>query len=152
MLRFEGDRTFARPPGEMWKKLTDARFLAGCIPDVESVTSSGPGEAELVLRPGFAFVRGTLRLTLRVADAVEPESARVLAHGKGIGSSSDVEATLNFKPDGEGTKVHWAAEIKALGGLLKAVPQGLIHGAAEKVVADAWAAVERQLGEPPSPA
>jgi carbon monoxide dehydrogenase subunit G len=149
MLRFEGDRTFSRPREELWKKLTDARFLAGCIPNVESVTRSEPGEAELVLRPGFAFVRGTLRLTLLVADGVEPKSARVLAQGKGIGSSSDVEAMLTFEPAGEGTKVLWAAEIKALGGLLKAVPQGLIRGAAEKVVADTWAAVERQLDEPP---
>ena len=38
MLRFEGDRDFPHPPAELFAKLTDARFLASCIPDVEKVS------------------------------------------------------------------------------------------------------------------
>jgi carbon monoxide dehydrogenase subunit G len=101
-----------------------------------------------VLRPGFAFVRGTLDVTLQVVDAVAPASARLLLHSKGIGTSSDVEAALSLAAHGPGTRVHWAAEVKALGGLLKMVPAGLIRGAAEKVVGDAWNAVAARLGRP----
>ena len=145
MLRFEGDRDFRQGPAELWAKLTDARFLAKCVPDVETVRQAQPDRAELVLRPGFAFVRGTLDLTMEVVDAVAPSSARLLLRAKGMGSSSDVEATLALAPQGEGTRVHWAVEVKALGGLLKPVPRGLIRGAAQKVVEDAWAAVEARL-------
>jgi carbon monoxide dehydrogenase subunit G len=145
MLRFEGDRDFRQAPAELWAKLTDARFLAQCIPDVETVRQAEPGRAEVVLRPGFAFVRGTLDLTLEVIDAVAPSSARLVLRAKGMGSSSDVEATLTLAPQGEGTRVHWVVEVKALGGLLKPVPQGLIRGAAQKVVEDAWSAVEARL-------
>ena len=35
---------------------------------------------------------------------------------------------------GHMTRVHWKAEVKQLGGLLKAVPAGLIRGAAQKDV------------------
>ena len=149
MLRFEGDRDFRQVPAELWEKLSDARFLAQCIPDVESVRQAEPSRAEVVLRPGFAFVRGTLDLTLEVADAVAPTSERLVLHARGMGSSSDVEATLELAPQGEGTRVHWAVEIKALGGLLKPVPQGLIRGAAQKVVTDAWAAVDARLAAEP---
>jgi carbon monoxide dehydrogenase subunit G len=145
MLRFEGDRDFRQGPAELWAKLTDARFLAKCVPDVETVRQAQPDRAELVLRPGFAFVRGTLDLTMEVVDAVAPSSARLLLRAKGMGSSSDVEATLALAPQGEGTRVHWAVEVKALGGLLKPVPRGLIRGAAQKVVEDAWAAAEARL-------
>jgi carbon monoxide dehydrogenase subunit G len=145
MLRFEGDRDFRQGPAEVWAKLTDARFLAQCVPDVETVRQAQPDRAELVLRPGFSFVRGTLDLTLQVADAVAPSSARLVLRAKGMGSSSDVEATLALAPQDEGTRVHWAVEVKALGGLLKPVPPGLIRGAAQKVVEDAWAAVEARL-------
>jgi carbon monoxide dehydrogenase subunit G len=145
MLRFEGDRDFRQGPAEVWAKLTDARFLAQCVPDVETIRQAQPDRAELVLRPGFSFVRGTLDLTLQVADAVAPSSARLLLRAKGMGSSSDVEATLALAPQGEGTRVHWAVEVKALGGLLKPVPPGLIRGAAQKVVEDAWATVEARL-------
>jgi carbon monoxide dehydrogenase subunit G len=146
MVRFEGDRDFALAPVDVWEKLTDARFLVQCIPDVEKVKQAEVDRAELVLRPGFAFVRGTLEVSLRVEDAIAPESGRVLLHSKGIGSSSDVEATLAVAPrDGGGTRVHWVAEVKSLGGLLKMVPGGLIRGAAQKVIGDAWDAIEAKL-------
>jgi carbon monoxide dehydrogenase subunit G len=145
MVRFEGDQDFRQEPAELFGKLTDARFLVQCIPDVESVTSVEADRAALVVRPGFAFVRGTLELTLRVADTVAPTSARLLMTSKGIGSSSEVEAVLTLGPHEGGTRVHYTAEVKSLGGLLKMVPSGLIRGAAEKVVGDLWSAVAARL-------
>jgi carbon monoxide dehydrogenase subunit G len=145
MVRFEGEKFFSQPVVELWAKLSDAHFLVQCIPDVESVTEVAADRARLVLRPGFSFVRGTLETTLHVVDAVAPESARYRIANKGIGSSADVEATITLIPQGTGTRVHWTAEIKALGGLLKMVPSGLIRGAAQKVVQDTWNAVEAKL-------
>jgi carbon monoxide dehydrogenase subunit G len=145
MVRFEGDRDFRQEPAEVFARLTDARFLVQCIPDVEAVTHAEADEAALVVRPGFAFVRGTLELTLRVADVVPPASARLLLSSKGIGSSSEVEAVLTLAPQEGGTHVHWTAEVKSLGGLLKMVPSGLIRGAAEKLVGDLWNAVAARM-------
>jgi carbon monoxide dehydrogenase subunit G len=145
MVRFEGDKDFPLAPAELWAKLTDARFLVQCIPDVESVKELEANRAVMVLRPGFSFVRGTLDMTLHVLDAVSPTSARYTVASKGIGSSADVEATVALAPQGTGTRVHWTAEIKTLGGLLKMIPSGLIRGAAQKVVNDAWSAVEAKL-------
>lgn len=145
MVRFEGEKDFPQPPAEVWAKLSDARFLVPCIPDVESVAEVEADQARLVLRPGFSFVRGTLEVTLHVVDAVAPESARYTIANKGIGSSADVEATIALAPQGDGTRARWTAEVKTLGGLLKMVPPGLIRGAAQKVVQDAWTAVEAKL-------
>jgi carbon monoxide dehydrogenase subunit G len=145
MLHFEGTRDFARPPADVWAKLTDARFLVDCIPGVESVTRAEPDQAVCVLRPGFAFVRGTLELTLQVVDRVPDTSCRVLAHSKGIGTTSEVEALLRIAPKDGSTQLLWTADIKQLGGLLKAVPHGLIKASAQKVIADAWTAVDAKL-------
>ncbi|MHB1424133.1 MAG: SRPBCC family protein [Gemmataceae bacterium] len=145
MVRFEGDKDFPLSQRDLWAKLSDARFLVQCIPDVESVAEVESDRASLVLRPGFSFVRGTLEATLRIVDAHEPTSARYTISNKGIGSSADVEATIALSPQGGGTRVHWTAEVKSLGGLLKMVPSGLIRGAAEKVVNDAWNAAEAKL-------
>ncbi len=146
MVRFEGDRDFRQEPAEVFARLTDARFLVQCIPDVESVSEAEADRAALVVRPGFAFVRGTLELTLRVADVVAPTSARLLMASKGIGSSSEVEAVLALAPHEGGTRVHWTAEVQSLGGLLKMVPSGLIRGASEKLVGDLWSAVAARMG------
>lgn len=150
MLHFEGDKDFSQPPRVLSDKLGDASFLVQCIPDVESVSESERDRLACRVRPGFAFVRGTLELSIQVAERVEAASARLLAHGKGIGSSNDVEVKLTFAPQGTGTRVHWTADITNLGGLLKAIPQGLLKAAAQKVIADAWTAVEAKLNQSPS--
>jgi carbon monoxide dehydrogenase subunit G len=148
MQHFEGTRDFAQPLSEVWARLTDARFLAQCLPGVELVKQADADAAECVLRPGFSFVRGTLELSLRVTERIKDVSARILTNAKGIGSTSTVEATFRFTSQGAGTHLEWGADIKELGGLLKAVPHGLVRAAAQKVIADAWAAVEARLAAP----
>jgi carbon monoxide dehydrogenase subunit G len=151
MLHFEGDKDFPLAPADLWAKLSDARFLVQCIPGAEKVLTAEHDRAVCVLRPGFAFVRGTLEVTLQVTEAVPGQSVRLLLHSKGIGTTSDVEAALALTAQGGGTRVHWTADVKQLGGLLKAVPQGLIKASAQKVIGDVWAQVEAKLGgEPPS--
>ena len=151
MLRFEGDQDLTPAPPELWAKLSDARFLVRCVPGIETVTLLESNHASFILKPGLSFARGTLEVNMQVADAVPGQSARYLLHSKGIGSTSDVEASLVIQPQEAGSRVHWIAEIRQLGGLLKAVPGGLIQAAAKKVVSDAWAAVEQQLRQEASP-
>jgi len=145
MLHFEGDRDFHLLPANVWSRLSDARFLVQCIPDVESISVSEVAKVICTIRPGFAFIRGTLELTVQVADAVPEKTVRLQLHTKGIGSTSDVEADLAVTPQEDGTRVHWSADIQNLGGLLKAVPQGLIKASAQKVIGDVLAAVEKQI-------
>jgi carbon monoxide dehydrogenase subunit G len=145
MLHFEGVRAFPIPPDQVWEKLSDARFLVACIPDVESVSHSERQSAVFVIRPGFSFVRGTLEVNLQVLPRVEGKELTFLVASKGIGSTNKLEADLIIAPDDGGTTVRWSVDVKELGGLLKAVPQGLIKASAQKVIADVWASLERNL-------
>jgi carbon monoxide dehydrogenase subunit G len=128
--------------------LSDARFLVECIPGAEKVVEAAAGRAVAVIRPGFAFVRGTLELTLKVLEATSPASVRLGLTSKGIGSSSEVAAVLTVAEHDRGSRVHWTADVQSLGGLLKAMPQGLIRGAAEKVIADVWGNVTNKIQVP----
>ena len=145
MLRFEGDREFTQPLSELFTRLTDVPFLVECISDVETVRAVTSDRAELVLRPGFAFVKGTLEVTMNLLERCEPTSANFQLLSKGIGSSSEVIASLSLSEHGQGTRVHWSTEVKSLGGLLKLVPHGLIRGAAEKVIHDTWKRIGERL-------
>jgi carbon monoxide dehydrogenase subunit G len=145
MLHFEGDKQFPSPPEQVWDKLGDARFLVTNIPDVESVSQSERDQAVFVIRPGFSFVRGTLEVNLQVVPEVEGKQLRYLVASKGIGSSNKLEAVLTIAPGNGGSAVHWSVDVKELGGLLKAVPQGLIKAAAQKAIGDIWAALEKKL-------
>src|SRR5438270_13994666 len=98
MLRFEGDRDFTQAPADLWARLTDARFLVTCLPDVAGVSEQEPDRAVFTVRPGLAFARGTLEVTLRVAEKAPPAAARIKLTSKGVGSSSTVEASLGLAP------------------------------------------------------
>jgi carbon monoxide dehydrogenase subunit G len=147
MLHFEGDKDLPLAPADVAAKLSDARFLVRCIPGTESVAVAEADRAVCTLRPGFSFVRGTLEVSLRVVEAVPATSTRLALHSKGIGSSSEVEVQLTYAAQDGGTRVHWVVDITKLGGLLKAVPQGLIRGAAQKVIDDIWTGLEAKVGE-----
>lgn len=150
MLHFEGDKQFPHALPDLWARLSDARFLVQCIPDVQTVHRAEPAAAAFILRPGFSFARGNLDTTLRIEEAVPDQSVRVVVESRGIGSRSTVEAALTLAPgDGGGTRLHWSAAIRELGGLLKMVPQGLIQAAAKKVIADVWASIEAKLAAQP---
>ncbi|MCS6977520.1 MAG: SRPBCC domain-containing protein [Gemmatales bacterium] len=148
MLVLQGDRSFARPRDVVWTRLTDLGFLVKCLPDVARLEEVGPKTAKAVVRPGFSFVRGELQLTLERQADPAPFTACYLARTKGVGTSTEVLATLALAEDpaqAGTTRMAWQVEIRELGGLLKAVPRGLIQAGAQKVVADLLSGIEREL-------
>ena len=145
MLRVNGDEKFDEPPELLWQSLSRPEFLCQCFPGVDRVVRADDRSASLIIRPGFSFVRGTLEVSFEFAETDPPRSARVFIQIKGIGSSAELETRLELLPADSGTRVTWSAEALQVGGLLKAVSQGLMQGAAQKVAADTWAEVRKRL-------
>jgi carbon monoxide dehydrogenase subunit G len=145
MLQFEGKKTLVQNSETCWTKLSDAGFLGRCITNAESVTQPGPDKIQIKLRPGVSFVRGTLEVTIQIEKGEPGKTIRYSIHSRAIGSTSDAAANVQLEPSSLGTEVQWTVTIKTLGGLLKAVPQGLIKASAQKVITDIWSEVERQL-------
>jgi carbon monoxide dehydrogenase subunit G len=92
-------------------------------------------------------MRGSLDVTIEIIAGQEPTSITYNQKSKGIGSTSEVETVLALSACPEGTKIRWRSEVKSMGGLLKALPSGLIRGAAQKVIEDGWAGVAAKLAE-----
>ncbi len=144
-LHFEGDRAFAIPPDRLWGRLRDAAFLVHCIPDSTVQGQPDRDRAQCSVRPGFSFARGNLDVILQILESRAPTAVKFALTSKGVGSSSEVESDLALTASDGGTKVHWVADVKQLGGLLKMVPSGLIRGAAQKVIEDVWTGIEARL-------
>ena len=157
-MQLQGHKSFSCRRDELWRRLTDLGFLVGCLPDVARVEEVTPTSARAVLRPGFSFVRGELHLTLERQPDPAPGTAAYLVQTKGVGSSTAVLATFRLAEPagedpspggpGEGCLLQWSAEIRELGGVLKAVPRSLVQAGAMKVVSDLLAGIERQLASP----
>ena len=145
MLRFAGEEVFQHRPEELWPAFTNPTFLCQCFPGVDRVAHSDDRSAAVIVRPGFSFVRGTLEMAFEFAETHATSDARILIHIKGIGSSAELETRMHLMPTESGTMVTWTTEVRELGGLLKAVSQGLLQAAAQKVANDTWSAIRGRL-------
>ncbi len=144
MIPFDGTETFPLPPAEVFAKLGDAGFLAGCLPDTEVVRAT-PDEAVWKSRPKLAFLSGVIDTTATVIERRGTETIRYTLTTKAVGSGSTVEASLTLEPVDGGTRVRWTGAITGFSGLLKLAPKGLIQATATKVIADVWLAVRAKL-------
>lgn len=144
MVQFEGDQAFPLAPETVAAKLSDAAFLIDCLPDAEQPTAT-PDRGHFRLRPKLSFVTGHLDITLEVTDREPGRSAGFKIFSKAIGATSTVLARMEFRPDGDGTAVHWGGMISEVTGLLKMVPKGLMQATAQKVIEDVWAAIRARL-------
>ncbi len=145
MLRLAGEKTLAKPRAHVWSRLTDLQFLVRCIPDAGDKAEVQDSTATLPIRPSFSFIRGELKLTIDKLEQTPGQSARYRLSTKGIGTSSETEVRFELADQGPGTLLRWTADVKHLGGLLKAIPQGLVQAGARKIVDELMARAEAQL-------
>ncbi len=145
MLSLSGEKNIPTTAAAVYPRLIDLQFLVECLPDLQSIKSVQGNHAEAVLRPGFSFARSEMQLRIEKVEVVPPTSARYSFATKGIGSSSLVEARFQLVDRDGGCTIKWSADVQQLGGLLKAVPTGLIQAGAEKVINDLLSRIESRL-------
>jgi carbon monoxide dehydrogenase subunit G len=145
MLTFNGEESFAVPPAKLFAALTDLNQLAAAIPDVVSSRRLDQRSMECVVRPGFSFLRGTLKLVIEIDSLQPPESAELHVIATGIGVQMRVESQLKVSPTDVGSKLLWTAAVTELKGLVATVPQSLISAAANQVVQQSWKKIHTRL-------
>jgi carbon monoxide dehydrogenase subunit G len=147
MFHLEGVQTFPQPAAEVAAKLSDAGFLARCIPDAQ-VSEAAADRSVGKIRPKLSFLTGSITLTAEVVAREPGRSVTFRLLSQVIGASSTVVTKMDFTAaDGGGTAVAWVADLTAMTGLMKMVPQGLLEGSAKKVTEEVWAAVSARLGD-----
>ncbi len=147
-LEFGGEESFRSPPTRVFEFLTDLDALARTIPDLTTSQRVGPGELHGVVRPGFSFLRGTLKLKIVLGELVPPHVARMQVAAQGIGVGMQIVSELNLTPDPlGGTRLLWQARVEQLSGLIASVSPALVRAAADQVVRHTWQLVRRELAE-----
>jgi carbon monoxide dehydrogenase subunit G len=144
-LTFGGEETFSLPPDRLFAALTDLDQLAKTIPELVSSEKIDGRTLHSVVRPGFSFLRGTLRLSITVVDLQPPQSARMNVAADGIGAHITVESRLQIDPLDAGSRLTWTATVVELKGLVATISRGLISAAAERTIRNAWARLHAEV-------
>src|SRR6478672_9879544 len=82
---FGGHEQFASSPEKLFSLLTDLDSLAATIPDLVSAEKVDERTMRCVVRPGFSFLRGTMKLEIVMNEVTAPESATMNVSAQGIG-------------------------------------------------------------------
>jgi carbon monoxide dehydrogenase subunit G len=129
--------------------LTNLETLATGIPDLVSSEQPDDRTLKCVIKPGFSFLRGTLKLTISLDELAPPTAAAMNIAAQGIGSSMQIGSRLQIAAEGAGSLLKWQAKIERASGLLASIPGGLVKAAADQTIRHAWQQVREKLGEPP---
>lgn len=148
---FKGQEVFHAAPMRVFEALTDPDSLASMIPDLVSHERVNSRELKCIVRPGFSFLRASLRMVMTISEAQAPaaESAgRIVLNivSQGIGAAMKIECRVVIHDTGSGgSRVEWEAGVQELSGLITAVSPTLIRSAADKVIHDGWQAMRQRV-------
>jgi carbon monoxide dehydrogenase subunit G len=149
-LQFSGQEHFNAPPHEVFRFLTDIDSLTASIPDLVSSQRVDDRTVDCVVKPGFSFLRGTLKMRIAFVDFEPTSKATMLINAQGIGLTMGAVTKMQLAPTGEGTRLDWQAEVTELKGLVATLSGGLIKAAAEQVIRHGWGQMHKRLGGPKS--
>jgi carbon monoxide dehydrogenase subunit G len=147
-LTFGGNETFSAPPEQVFAALTDLDRLPSLIPDLVSAEKVDDRTLNCVVRPGFSFLRGTLRMTIEIVDRVSPKSASMKVSASGMGAQIEIASSLEIAPKDSGSALTWSATVTELKGLVATISRPLISAAADQVIRKAWQRLHAELATP----
>jgi carbon monoxide dehydrogenase subunit G len=145
-MQLKGDVTIHAPRKKVWDFMTDPNRICQCAPGVEKIEMVETLKRYLgVISIGFGSVKARFNGEVEIIELVEPDHARLKAHGVATGSVADVisEMSLSDGPDGS-TILHWTADMN-VGGQLANLASRLMVPVSQKLSKQFYDEVRKRI-------
>ena len=143
-MNFEGTFDVNAPRDKVWDFVIDPNKIGKCLPDLKSLHVESEDKFSAVARVGIGFMKGDFRFELAIVEKSPPSHARLKGTGSGVGSSLDMDTSIDLAEAGSGTKLTYVADVK-IGGTLSGVGERIIGGTAQKNISGIFNCVKKQL-------
>lgn len=143
-VRYTGEFSVSRPPGEVYRFLTDPNSFARAFPGFKGVEVHGDGSFTIRLRLSLGPLRGDARVRARIVEAEEPRRAKVKGSGQGAGSTIDFTLEFTVKPEGGRSVVAWEFNGD-VGGIAASLGARVLDPMARRMINDVVDGIKRQL-------
>ncbi len=143
-MNFEGTFEVKAPRDKVWDFVIDPNRIGKCLPDLKSLHIEGEDKFAAVARVGIGFMKGDFRFQLAIVEKNPPSHARLIGTGAGVGSSLDLDTSIDLEETGMGTKLTYKADMK-IGGTLAGVGQRVIGSTTQKTISEVFTCVKKQL-------
>jgi len=143
-LHFDGTFEVKARRSTVFGFLLDPQKISGCMPDLQRLEVKSPDDFIAVVRAGVSFIKGDFTMHFTATEKNPPSHAKLVARGTGIGSTVDLETTIDLTESEGGTTMKWEAEV-LVGGRIASVGQRLLTGQAEKIIKQLFGCIQKQL-------
>ena len=142
-MRIEKKYVVNSPSSKVWKLVSDPKEISECLPGLESFEEKSNKHFIAKIKPKFSFIRGSLELDIQVI-SLKNKNAKIKISGKSIGTSFSILTEAKLKDLKGKTEVLWTADMKPEG-LMKAVPESIIKGAAEELADEIFSCMKKKV-------
>jgi hypothetical protein len=142
-LNFEGTFEVKAPRDKVWDFVIDPNKIGKCLPDLKSLQVEADNKFTAVARVGIGFMKGDFKFQLAIVEQNPPSHARLKGTGSGVGSSVNMDTSIDLVDIDAGTKLMYKADVQ-IGGTLASVGQRVIGGTIEKTIGEVFTCVKRQ--------
>jgi carbon monoxide dehydrogenase subunit G len=146
-MKVEGTRELSGPRPVVWEVLNDPARMAKLIPGVESfeVQDDRHWKANVKVPLGLGGLK--MSMSFDKIEEREPEYAKLLAKGTGVGAMLTMETQFHLSEgDGGGTSMRWEADVK-IAGPVGSMGQRVLQPIVNQQVGNVLTALEEQVVE-----
>lgn len=143
-MKIEGQHAVPATPEALWAGLNDPAVLAKCLPGVDRLESDGPDRYKALIKYKMGPVGGSFNGELEFSDKKPPHSFHFKISARGGPGFATGEGLAELKRKGKETELSYSADFQ-VGGMLAAVGQRLIEGAARKSIEEFFQALVKNL-------
>jgi len=146
-VKIAGTYRLPGAPEQVWELLNDPERLAKCLPGCERLEPDGLDRYKVAIKFALAAVSGKYTGLVELADKKPPRSLRLRLEGKGVPGFVKGEGKLELTEKQGQTEVRYTGEAQ-IGGMIAAIGQRMIEGAARKMIQQFFESAAAQLQAP----
>ncbi len=143
-MKISGSYSLPASPEQVWALVNDPERLAKSLPGCERLEPEGPDRYKAVVKFALAAISGSYSGSLQISEKKPPRSMRLRLEGQGIPGFVKGEGLLELVEKHGQTELRYSGEAQ-VGGMIAAVGQRMIEGAARKIIRQFFESVAAQL-------
>jgi uncharacterized protein len=144
-LQYTGEEKIPAGLDAVWAFVTDPEKVGHCFPEVVDVSVQDPTHFDAVVKVGVGPVRGNFKIKVELLPASSKRRIDMKMSGGGFGSTVDLTSGADLVDAGGGTTLlKWSGQAEARGPVA-AVGGRVLDAQAQKLIAQAFGNVRKQL-------
>jgi carbon monoxide dehydrogenase subunit G len=145
-VKVSGEKSFDAPRSVVWEVLNDPERMAKLMPGIESfdIADQSNWSARVKVPLGLGAI--PISFSFEKTDEREPEYARLVAKGKGVGAIVSMDTQFNLSEAGSGTAMQWEADV-SIAGPVGSMGQRVLQPIVNQQVGNVLSALEKQVDE-----